>query len=149
MRNTFVLAALLIAVGFLAQPAALKAQNTQQKPNRSETGHQSPKGSVRGTIDHAIRALEAYDCETFAVAFLNPLKRAAIADLEAYKRQRRCSPGDKGNIADVLLTLRLARLATPEYKGVTAVINLEGIGAPIASIILMRYIDGKWYFNEL
>jgi hypothetical protein len=148
MWRVFLVSTSLMFNVLVTQPPSLKAQGNQEAPV-SKPSNRKPKGSVRGTIDEAIRALEAFDCETFAVSFLSPLKRAAIADLNAYRQQRRCSPADKGNLEAVLLTLRLARWAEPEYRGVTAVISLEGIGAPIERISLMRYIDGKWYFNEL
>jgi hypothetical protein len=127
-----------------AGPAA--PQESSSGPKRS---NRKPKDSVRGTIEEAIHALEGYDCETVAVDFLSPIRRAAIADLDAYRKQRRCSQQDKGNLDEVLLVLRLARWAKPEYRGVTAVINLEGVGLRIEKVSLIRYVDGKWYFNGL
>jgi hypothetical protein len=124
----------------------LAPQESSSGPKRS---NRKPKDSVRGTIEEAIHALEGYDCEAFAVDFLSPIRRAAIADLDAYRKQRRCSQQDKGNLDEVLLVLRLARWAKPEYRGVTAVINLEGVGLRIEKVSLIRYVDGKWYFNEL
>ncbi|OFV96226.1 MAG: hypothetical protein A3H28_10165 [Acidobacteria bacterium RIFCSPLOWO2_02_FULL_61_28] len=109
----------------------------------------SPQKSVRGTIEQAIKALEAYDCVTFAVNFLSPIKRALIKDLEAYKKQRQCSPQDRGNLDEVLTALKLARLAVPEYKGITATLSLEGVGLRVQKFTLVKYLDGKWYFNEL
>lgn len=108
-----------------------------------------PQKSVKGTIEQAIKALEAYDCATVAVDFLNPIKRAQIKDLEAYRAQRQCSPEDKGNLDEVLLALRLALQGEPEYKGILATISLEGVGLKIPAIRLMKYTDGRWYFNEL
>ena len=83
------------------------------------------------------------------VDFLNPIKRAKIADLEAYKIRRHCSPQDKGNLDEVLFALKLARLGEPEYKGITATVSLEGVGLRIEKITLVKYLDGRWYFNEL
>jgi hypothetical protein len=108
-----------------------------------------PQRSVQGTIEQAIKALEAYDCAAVAIDFLNPIKRAQIKDLEAYRAQRQCSPEDKGNLDEVLLALKLARQGEPEYKGITATISLQGVGLRIQEISLMKYLDGRWYFNEL
>jgi hypothetical protein len=108
-----------------------------------------PQKSVKKTIEQAIKALEDYDCVTVAVDFLNPIKRAQIPDLDAYQKQRQCSAQDKGNLEDVLLALKMARQGVPEYKGVTATISLEGVGLKIQKITLMKYLDGRWYFNDL
>jgi len=108
-----------------------------------------PQKSVKRTIEQAIKALEAYDCARVAIEFLNPIKRAQIEDLEAYRAKRQCSPEDKGNLDEVLLALRLARQGEPEYKGITATISLQGVGLRITEISVMKYTDGRWYFNEL
>lgn len=133
------------------QTAPPQADKTTTPPAAEERRKSSykPKDSVRGTIEEAIRALEGYECETVALDFLNPIKRTKIEDVAAYRRQRQCSPDNKGNVEEVLLALKLARRGTPDYKGVTATISLEGIGIRIQKITLMRYLDGKWYFNEL
>jgi hypothetical protein len=109
----------------------------------------SPQKSVRKTIEQAIKSLELYDCVTVAVDFLSPIKRAQIQDLEAYKAQRQCSAQDKGNVDEALLAMKLARGGLPEYSGITATISLEGAGLKIAKITLIKYVDGRWYFNDL
>jgi hypothetical protein len=106
-----------------------------------------PGRSVRQTLERAIVLLERYECEVFAVDFLSPIRRAEIADLDAYRRERSCSPDDRGNLDDVLLALRLALGAEPEIRGVRAVIDLSGIGIAIQRLELVRYLDGRWYFN--
>jgi hypothetical protein len=150
MRIVMPLVVLLMAVPLMPEGRTIAAPSARQEsssgPKRS---NRKPKDSVRGTIEEAIHALEGYDCETVAVDFLSPIRRAAIPDLDAYRQQRRCSQQDKGNLDEVLLVLRLARWAKPEYRGVTAVINLEGVGLRIEKVTLIRYVDGKWYFNGL
>ena len=132
-------------------PGSTEARGTgQSAPSApSKKSGAEPRKSVRGTIEQAIKALEAHDCVTFAVNFLSPIKRAQIEDLEAYKTKRQCSPQHKDNLDDVLLALKLARLGVPEYKGITATISLEGVGLRIQKFTLMKYLDGRWYFNEL
>ena len=132
-------------------PGSTEASRTGQ-PAASAPSKKSgaePRKSVRGTIEQAIKALEAYDCVTFAVNFLSPIKRAQIEDLEAYKAKRQCSPQNRANTDEALLALKLARLAVPEYKGITATISFEGVGLRIQKFTLVKYLDGKWYFNEL
>ena len=134
----------LIAVALLLPwLAAAQTSAPAQKSNAR------PQRSVKGTLEQAIKALEAYDCAAVAVDFLNPIKRARIENLEDYRAQRACSPDDKGNLDDVLLALKLARQGEPEYKGITATISLAGVGLRIQEISLMKYTDGRWYFNEL
>ena len=106
-----------------------------------------PGRTVHETIERAIGLLERYECSTFAVDFLSPIRRAQIEDLDAYRRQRACSPDDRGNLDDVLLALRLALGAEPDVHGVRAVIDLSGIGIAIAQLEFVRYTDGRWYFN--
>ena len=132
-------------------PGSTEARGTgQSAPSApSKKSGAEPQKSVQGTIEQAIQALEAFDCATFAVDFLNPIKRAQIEDLEAYKTKRQCSPQHKDNLDDVLLALKLARLGVPEYKGITATISLEGVGLRIQKFTLMKYLDGRWYFSEL
>ena len=108
-----------------------------------------PGRTVRETLQRAIGLLERYECAAFAVDFLSPIKRAAIPDLEEYRRQRSCAPDDSGNLDDVLLALRLALGAEPDIRGVRAVIDLSGIGIAITQLELVRYTDGRWYFNSL
>ena len=132
-------------------PGSTEAKGTgQSAPSApSKKSGAEPRKSVRGTIEQAIKALEAYDCVTFAVNFLSPIKRAQIEDLEAYKTRRQCSPQNRANTEEALFALKLARLAVPEYKGITATISLEGLGLRIQKFTLVKYLDGKWYFNEL
>ena len=106
-----------------------------------------PGRTVRQTIERSIRLLERYECAAFAVDFLSPIRRAEIADLEAYRRERSCAPDDRGNLDDVLLALRLALGAEVEIQGVRAIIDLSGIGIRISRLELVRYVDGRWYFN--
>src|SRR5262245_59556008 len=101
-----------------------------------------PQKTVKKTLEQAIKALEAYDCVAVAVDFLSPIRRAKIQDLEAYKAQRQCSPEDKGNLEEGLMAMKLARGGVPEYRGVTAVISLEGVGLSIPRITLVKYLDG-------
>lgn len=109
----------------------------------------TPQKSLKKTIEQAIKSLEAYDCVTVAVDFLSPIKRAQIPDLVAYSSQRRCSAQNKGNLDEALLAMKLARNGIPEYRGATATISLEGVGLNIQKVTLVKYIDGKWYFNDL
>lgn len=121
-----------------ARPAAGGIEDTA-KPGRT----------VKETIQRAIALLEGYQCATVAVDFLNPIKRAGIADLEAYRQKRQCSPDDRGNLDEVLLALRLALGGEPEIHGVKATIDLSGIGLSIPKLEFVKYTDGRWYFNEL
>lgn len=136
-------------LGFLALALLLPWLAAAQSGPPARKSNARPQKSVKGTIEQAIKALEAYDCATVAVDFLNPIKREKIENLEAYRAQRQCSPDDKGNLDEVLLALRLARQGEPEYKGITATISLQGVGLRIQEISLMKYLDGRWYFNEL
>jgi hypothetical protein len=133
---------------FIAFVLMFTLQLWAQKTTPASTSTR-PQKSVKKTIEQAIKALESYDCVTVAVDFLNPIRRAQIPDMEEYRTQRHCSPQDKGNLDDVLLALRLARLVEPEYKGITATINLEGVGLKIEKITLMKYLDGRWYFSTM
>ncbi len=108
-----------------------------------------PGRTVAETLRRAIALLEAYECTVVAVDFLSPIKRAQIPDLEAYGKGRACSPDDRGNLDTVLLALRLSLGAEPERRGVRAIIDLSNVGLPIAAIELIRYTDGRWYFNGL
>lgn len=108
-----------------------------------------PGRSVHDTLRSAIGLLERYQCGTFAVAFLSPIKVAQIADLDAYRQRRQCGPDDRGNLDDVLMAMRLALGAEPEVSGVKATIDLSGIGLHVTKLEFVRYIDGLWYFNEL
>jgi hypothetical protein len=106
-----------------------------------------PGRTVQQTLERAIGLLERYDCVSFAVDFLSPIRREAIADIAAYRRERACSPTDRGNLDDVLLALRLGLGARIDYQGVRAVIDLSGIGVKVQRLELVRYVDGRWYFN--
>ena len=108
-----------------------------------------PGTTVRQTIVRAIALLEQSRCAEFAEHFLSPIKLAQIADLDAYRRQRACTPVDRGNVDEVLLALRLAAGAEPVVAGVKATIDLGGIGIRITKFEFVKYIDGRWYFNEL
>jgi hypothetical protein len=108
-----------------------------------------PQKSVKNTLKQAIKALEAYDCVTVAVDFLNPIKRAQIQDLEAYKTQRQCSATNKGNLDEALLAMKLALGGVTEHRGITATISLEGVGLKIQKVTLVKYLDGRWYFNDM
>jgi hypothetical protein len=108
-----------------------------------------PGSTVHGTLRAAITLLEGYQCETFAVEFLSPIKRAQIADVEAYRKGRQCGPDDRGNLDDVLMAMRLALGAEPTVTGVKATFDLSGIGLRITRLEFVRYVDGLWYFNEL
>ena len=108
-----------------------------------------PGHTVKQTLERAISMLEDYRCADFAVSFLSPIKRATIPDLEAYRNARQCSATDRGNLDDVLLALRLARGAQPVVSGVKATIDLSGIGIKISKFELVRFTDGRWYFNDL
>lgn len=108
-----------------------------------------PGRTVHETLRRAIGLMESYRCETFAVEFLSPIKRARIKDLEAYRTARRCSKEDRGNLDDVLMAFRLALGAEPRIDGVKATFDLSGIGLNVTKLELVKYIDGLWYFNEL
>lgn len=110
---------------------------------------EQPGRSVNETLRRAIALLEGYKCETFAVEFLSPIKREQIKDLEAYRKGRACSAKDRGNLDDVLMAMRLALGAQPTVSGVKATIDLSEIGLRITKLEFIRYIDGRWYFNEL
>jgi hypothetical protein len=108
-----------------------------------------PGRTVRQTLERAIALLENYQCADFAVNFLNPIKRAQIEDLDAYRLKRQCSREDRGNLEDVKLALRMAVGAVPTIDGVKAKIDLSGIGLQVPRFEFVKYIDGLWYFNEL
>jgi len=108
-----------------------------------------PGHTVKQTLERAISMLENYRCADFAVTFLSPIKRATIPDLEAYRKTRQCSATDRGNLDDVLLALKLALGAQPVVSGVKATIDLSGIGIKISKFELIRFTDGRWYFNDL
>ena len=110
-------------------------------------GGVQPGRTVRQTLERSIGLLERYECAAFAVDFLSPIRRAEIADVPAYRRERSCASNDRGNLDDVLLALRLGLGAEIEYQGVRAVIDLSGIGVRINRLELVRYLDGRWYFN--
>ncbi len=108
-----------------------------------------PGRTIQQTLRRAIGLLESSRCEVFAVEFLSPIKRAQIKDLDAYRDGRKCPPDDRGNLDDVLLALRLALGAEPSISGVKATIDLSGIGIGVTKLELVKYTDGRWYFNEL
>lgn len=108
-----------------------------------------PGRVVRETITRAIALLESSRCETFAVNFLSPIKLAQIKDVAAYRKQRACAPDDRGNVDEVIMALRLALGAEPTIQGIKATIDLSGIGIRITKFEFVKYIDGRWYFNEL
>jgi hypothetical protein len=108
-----------------------------------------PGKTIGATLDNAIKVLEAGDCAAFAVDFLNPIKLGQIEDVEAYRQTMVCTPANQANIDEVLLALKLARLAEPKMDGVVATINLGDVGLGLSHFTLMRYTDGKWYFNSL
>ena len=110
---------------------------------------EQPGRSVHDTLRRAIALLESYKCETFAVEFLSPIKRAQIKDIDAYRKGRACSPQDRGNLDDVLMAMRLALGAQPTVSGVKGTIDLSGIGLRVTKLEFIRYVDGRWYFNEL
>jgi hypothetical protein len=85
---------------------------------------------------------------TFAVNFLSPIKLEQIPDLAAYRKQRDCS-GNRGNLDEVIRAMRLSLGAEPVVQGVKATIDLSGIGIRITKFEFVKYIDGRWYFNEL
>jgi len=111
--------------------------------------HDLPGRSVHATLDNAIQTLEAGDCGGFAVHFLSPIKRAQIDDLEAYKQRMVCTPENQRNIDDVILALKMARRAEPQSNGVIAIIDMTGAGTHPERFVLVRYTDGRWYFNQL
>lgn len=108
-----------------------------------------PGPTVHHTLRAAITLLERYQCETFAVEFLSPIKREQIADLEAYRKGRQCGAEDRGNLDDVLTAMRMALGAEPIVSGVKATFDLSGIGLRVTKLEFVRYVDGLWYFNEL
>jgi len=116
---------------------------------RSAAEVRLPGRTVTETLRRAVALLESYDCAVVAVDFLSPIKRRQIADIEAYRERRKCGPADRGNLDDVLIALKLGLAAEPERRGVRAIIDLSGIGLSISSLELVRYIDGRWYFNDL
>jgi hypothetical protein len=123
---------------------AATSSAANQRPDAEQPGR-----SVHETLRRAIALLEAYKCETFAVEFLSPIKRQQIKDLDAYRKGRACSAQDRGNLDDVLMAMRLALGAQPTVSGVKATIDLSGIGLRITKLEFVRYVDGRWYFNEL
>ena len=108
-----------------------------------------PGKSIRVTLDNAIKTLEAGDCSGFATNFLSPIKLQQIADLAAYEEQMSCRPENQTNVDDVVLALKLARLAEPVTNGVIATIDMSGAGTRPDQFILLRYTDERWYFNSL
>jgi hypothetical protein len=118
-------------------------------PDRRDAPASAPGRTVHETVRRAITLLENHHCAVFAVDFLSPIKRGQIEDLDAYRKRRACSPEDRGNLDDVLLALRLALGAEPVISGVKATIDLSGIGIAVTKLEFVKYIDGRWYFNEL
>jgi hypothetical protein len=112
-----------------------------------QTGAALPGRTIHQTLTRAIALLERDECETLAVDFLSPIKRAQIPDMAAYRKGHQCSDGDRGNLDEVLMAMRLALGAEPDVHGVRAVIDLSGIGIRITQLELVRYTDGRWYFN--
>ena len=47
------------------------------------------------------------------------------------------------------MAMRLALGAQPTVSGVKGTIDLSGIGLRITKLEFIRYVDGRWYFNEL
>lgn len=135
-------AAALLAAAALTGCASLRAAGGGHDPVR-------PARSVEGTLRRGIALLERYECATFAVEFLSPIKRARIEDLDAYRRERACSPEDPGNVEDVILALRMALGAEPDTSGVKAAIDLSDLGLGVARLEFVKYLDGRWYFNQL
>jgi hypothetical protein len=138
---------MLAAVAAAAWSGAGCAAATQQPVDTP--GIARPGSTVHETLRAAIGLLERYQCETFAVEFLSPIKRAQIADMEAYRKGRQCGPDDRGNLDDVLMAMRLALGAQPAVTGVKATIDLSGIGLRVTKLEFVKYVDGLWYFNEL
>jgi len=108
-----------------------------------------PGLTVRDTLTRAISLLESSQCVTFAVNFLSPIKVKQIPDMDAYRKQRECSPANRGNLDEVILALKLALGAEPQVQGIKATVDLSGIGIRISKFEFVKYIDGRWYFNEL
>jgi hypothetical protein len=108
-----------------------------------------PGRTIRDTLTRAIAMLEQSQCEAFAAHFLSPIKLAQVKDLDAYRKQHACTDANRANIQEVLLALRLARGAEPVVQGIKATIDLSGIGIRITKFDFVKYIDGRWYFNEL
>jgi hypothetical protein len=142
--RTSAIAAWLAGTVFLAGCASSGAIGPTAR-----TAREHPGMTVRETLTRAVALLEASQCATFAVNFLSPIKLAQIKDLDAYRKQRDCSPADRGNVDEVLLALRLALGAEPVVQGVKATIDLSGIGIRISKFEFVKYLDGRWYFNEL
>jgi hypothetical protein len=135
----------VVAAGICCLSGCVAAtSSTNRRPDVEQPG-----SSVHETLRRAIALLEAYKCETFAVEFLSPIKREQIKDLDAYRKGRACSAKDRGNLDDVLMAMRLALGAQPSVTGVRATIDLSGIGLRITKLEFIRYLDGRWYFNEL
>jgi hypothetical protein len=139
-RVCAVIAALLLALPLAAQTGAGPAAPAQKSRYK-------PQKSVKKTLEQAIKALENNECDTFAVDFLNPIERAKIQNLETFRRERACESPTPGSLDEILLTLRLARLGKPEYRGLTATIPLEGIGLRLQKLVLVKYLDHRWYFT--
>jgi hypothetical protein len=135
-------AAALVLVLLAPGCATARPDGARTAPPREQPGR-----TIEQTLQSAIRLLERHECAAFAVDFLSPIRRAEIKDLEAYRRERQCTPDNRGNLDDVLLALRLGLGAEPEIRGVRAIIDLSGIGTRIARLELVRYTDGRWYFN--
>ena len=136
--------ALVMAAAWCGAGCAAATQAPVDTP-----GIARPGPSVHETLRRAVALLEQYECETFAVEFLSPIKRAQIADVEGYRRARQCGPDDRGNLDDVLMAMRLALGAQPTVAGVKATFDLSGIGLRVTKLEFVRYLDGLWYFNEL
>jgi len=132
-------------LGFAVAATSCAAAGTVPRSPRS--GAALPGRTIRQTLERAIALLEHDECETFAVDFLSPIKLAQIPDLAAYRRERQCSADNHGNVDEVLMALRLGLGAEPEIHGVRAVIDLSGIGIRITRLELVKYTDGRWYFN--
>lgn len=108
-----------------------------------------PGLTVRDTLTRAIALLEQSQCVAFAEHFLSPIKFAQIKDVDAYRKQHECTLANRANVEEVLLALRLARGAEPVVQGIRATIDLSGIGIRITKFEFVKYIDGRWYFNDL
>ena len=130
--------------------ASLASCATTDGVRRGGSEADRPGFTVRETLTRAIALLERSECPTLAVNFLSPIKLAQIKDVDAYRKSKDCSgAATRANIEEFILAMRLALGAEPVVQGLRATIDLSGIGIRIQKLEFVKYIDGRWYFNEL
>lgn len=140
----------VLLIGLLFVASAHPRQSggaAPQAPTAASKSRFRPQKTVKGTIEQAIKALENNECETVVVDFFNPIQRAKFKDLEANRDKYKCAEHNRASTEELLMAFKLARHAQVEYRGVAAFISLEGSTLSMQKLTLLKYLDGRWYFN--